>query len=302
MGLFNRLFRKQKATGQEAPAPRTDTADTKVPAPAATEQAALSPVEVLVSQLKTPNYDRRHMVFCEVVLKAGQAAVDPLLAATDESWVRDVSPEFQTDVRTTVIRALGRIGDTKAVPRLLTLLQEDANNSVRACAAMNLVKLRGSQAAEPLLRALDDKDALVRHSAAEGLAEIGEKRAILPLQKMRSDPSGFVRTAVEVALLRLGAPPAGPTKPCCLRCGSEVLTVKDLVSAARELGMDAVGDSVIVRSTEAHKGEKLEARKGFQCTSCSRIYCLGCILQSAPPHRNGGKACFECRSNYGRLS
>ncbi len=90
-------------------------------------------------------------------------------------------------------------------------------------------------------------------------------------------------------------------KALCARCGGVVLTVKGLEEAAKAQGMAVIRDTIIVHQSMARQGHDLENHKGFQCTRCGGTYCMGCILAAAPPHRNGGKACFQCGSNYRRL-
>jgi hypothetical protein len=87
----------------------------------------------------------------------------------------------------------------------------------------------------------------------------------------------------------------------CSRCGDAVLTVQGLEEAAKAQGMAVIRDTILTDRMNARAGNELENRKGFQCTGCGGTYCMGCILEAAPHHRNGGKACFQCGSNYRRL-
>jgi hypothetical protein len=46
---------------------------------------------------------------------------------------------------------------------------------------------------------------------------------------------------------------------------------------------------------------ELENRKGFECTGCGNIYCMGCLLVAAPALPNGGKGCIACGKTFRRL-
>jgi tetratricopeptide (TPR) repeat protein len=87
----------------------------------------------------------------------------------------------------------------------------------------------------------------------------------------------------------------------CARCGRAVLTVKGLEETAKAQGMAVIRDTILTDRMNARAGNELEDRKGFQCTRCGGTYCMGCILAAAPPHRNGGRACFQCGNHYRRL-
>lgn len=310
MGMFDWLFGKKAADGRDVTAGRVEKpraakpatpAGAKATPPAATPPQPKAPsAEALLAGLKTTDFGARLEAVRKVV-QAGPAAVPPLLAALDEAWVQDVSPSYRGDVREAVVQCLGEIADPRAVSPLLALLQDGAWG-VRTSAVAALGKVHDVRAVEPLLRALEDGNGSVRKNAALALAEIGDKRAIEPLQKMRNETNEIVRKAVAEALTKLQGASASLGKPRCQRCGGEVFSESGLVAAARALGMDVVDDSIVVPRTEARRGEELEGQKGFQCCSCGRVYCMGCILKAAPAHRNGGKACFECRSNYKRLN
>jgi hypothetical protein len=89
----------------------------------------------------------------------------------------------------------------------------------------------------------------------------------------------------------------------CEKCAGPALTIDELNERSKSLGMFVQPDGTII-APASHKSQahELENLKGFQCAKCGRIYCMGCILTSAPSHANGGKACFECRSSYKLLA
>lgn len=47
--------------------------------------------------------------------------------------------------------------------------------------------------------------------------------------------------------------------------------------------------------------DEIEARRGFECTECGRVYCADCIVRYAPDHAGGGKACEACGARFQAL-
>jgi HEAT repeat protein len=139
----------------------------------------------------------------QALVRIGAPAVEPLL----DALVGGARP-----VRASAARALGEIGDVRAVNPLIGLLA-DRGEDVREAARCALVRIGGpavgpllaalrethdwevyvcelaaqalvqigGPAVEPLIAALGDEDALVRWTAAESLGKIGDRRAIVPL-------------------------------------------------------------------------------------------------------------------------
>ncbi len=99
----------------------------------------------------------------------GAPAVEPLLVLLgDKDWV----------VRWAVAKALGQIGDPRAV--------------------------------QSLMFAMGDADANVRQAAAEALGQIGDARAIDPLVAILKETDSKVRSAIIVALIKIGQPSVNP--------------------------------------------------------------------------------------------
>lgn len=97
-------------------------------------------------------------------------AVEPLFAALKDSDI---------DVRINAAEALGKIG-APAVELLIAALKND-DWKVRCAAAKALGKIGDARAVEPLVAALDDSDRDVRAEAIWALGEIGDARAVEPL-------------------------------------------------------------------------------------------------------------------------
>jgi hypothetical protein len=85
----------------------------------------------------------------------------------------------------------------------------------------------------------------------------------------------------------------------CEQCAGPALTIGELTERSKSLGMFVQPDGTVI-APASHRSEAhaLENLKGFRCAKCGGVYCMGCILSSAPSHANGGKACFACRGNY----
>lgn len=95
----------------------------------------------------------------------GPEAVRPLVDALQ-------NPPMTLRGRSAAAEALGRIGDTRAVEPLLTLLG-DRGTSVRQAAAEALGRLGDTRAVQPLVSALADHHGDVRTAAAEALRQLG---------------------------------------------------------------------------------------------------------------------------------
>ena len=125
-------------------------------AEARSEQAKLSR---WISELEEP---QNHPLAIYCLHRLGSTAVEPLLAALR-------SPDV--DARVGAARALGLIGDLRAVPALIDLLR-DAEPSVRYWAVDTLGLLRAQEAAEPIAALLRDNHGGVRARAHEVLQKV----------------------------------------------------------------------------------------------------------------------------------
>jgi HEAT repeat protein len=98
------------------------------------------------------------------------------------SLIKVLKYKRDPSVRRSAAKALGRIGDKRAVEPLIQALK-DENYCVREEAAWALGDIGDTRAVEPLIQSLKeiDTDRDVRHSAAGALGRIGDKRAVEPL-------------------------------------------------------------------------------------------------------------------------
>jgi len=106
-------------------------------------------------------------------------------------------------VRNAAAKALGNIGDPRAVDSLIAALSDKAA-FVRCAAAEALGKLGNQRAVDSLIEATKDEDDLVRKSAVIALGEIGDGRAFDTLAGCLVDVNTFVIEAAKDALKKRG--------------------------------------------------------------------------------------------------
>ncbi|HKN86092.1 MAG TPA: HEAT repeat domain-containing protein [Nitrospiraceae bacterium] len=109
----------------------------------------------------------------EALSRIGQAAVPPLLEALQsKEWL----------VKLHAIEALGKMRSRDTVEPLLSVLFNDPDTAVRTDAVRALGDIGDSRAVDFLLTALNDLD--VRPVAVESLGKIGDRRAVPALVKI----------------------------------------------------------------------------------------------------------------------
>jgi HEAT repeat protein len=156
-------------------------------------------------------------------------SVEPLLAALND--------QGSSAVRRAAARALGQIGDARAVEPLLTMLKDGQKVAVEALGQM------GKAAVEPLRTVLKDEDTQesIRQAAVE------ELRRILP--------------------------PGSDAQMSCDACGSQIdqfgFTPKDT-----QVAMKAFSVNATAQDEEAF--DTISRQIGGQCPSCNKVYCFKC--------------------------
>jgi HEAT repeat protein len=113
-------------------------------------------------------------------------------SAPHEYYAEDDSAALQ---RAEIAQLLGKAGDQRAVPRLLTMLH-DHNYIVRSEAAWALDRLGDPQAVEALIAALRDQSEFVREPSAWALGKFGDRRAVAPLLNCLNDLATVQRAAI----------------------------------------------------------------------------------------------------------
>ena len=139
-------------------------------------------------------------------------------------------------VRGASARALGSIGDARAVGPLITVLN-DSWPDVRGAAAEVLGTIGDPRAVDPLVAALGDSDAAVRRASAEALGTIGDPRAVEPLVATISDSNAAVRGTSTKALRSIGDPRAVELLIAALNHSDQA------VSSAAAKALGNIGDS-----------------------------------------------------------
>lgn len=133
--------------------------------------------------------------------------------ASIASWkvVPELADRLETDpdrgVRQSLVRALGRLGDDRALAALLKTLQ-DRDLQVCQEAALALSRFNSPAAYDALLEALNSKGGRdtwqIRRLAAYALGKLGDRRAVPALVASLRDESDLVVPAAAEALGELG--------------------------------------------------------------------------------------------------
>lgn len=103
-----------------------------------------------------------------------------------------------------VARALGVLGDKRAIPVLTRSLQTPRDGLLRLYAADALGKLGDMRGVPILIKALNAANEKHSTFAVEALGELKDKRAVPELDKILVDSEGRQRVRIALALARLG--------------------------------------------------------------------------------------------------
>lgn len=126
----------------------------------------------------------------------GAAAIQPLVAAIKNGTT--------PSEREAVAKALSEIRETQAVQPLVAVLK-DKDSSVREAAARALGKIGDVQAVQPLAAAIDNREFdLVTVEAAWALGGIGDAQAVRPLVAALEDDDSSVQATAAGALGKIG--------------------------------------------------------------------------------------------------
>jgi HEAT repeat protein len=127
------------------------------------------------------------------LVELGAPAVAPLLGCLkDEDYNR----------RQGAARALGELGDKRAVDPLIACLQDD-NADVKKNATKSLGELGDKRAVAPLIDVFKNEDTEIKTSAAEALDSLGDSAAVAPLTAALTDTDAGLRQACAQALDKL---------------------------------------------------------------------------------------------------
>lgn len=119
-------------------------------------------------------------------------------------YLKRLSDNYQWNRQTAALIIGLNFKDRKAVEPLIELLSTDPYLYARAAAARALGRIGDLRALEPLIAALDDENADVRSSAAGALGDIGHPKTIEPLILLLGDDSHLARELAAEALRKFG--------------------------------------------------------------------------------------------------
>lgn len=107
-------------------------------------------------------------------------------------------------VRVEAARALGELGDKEAIEPLIYLLNTSVNPPVRRESARSLGLIGDTRAVVPLIiRLKNDNNALVRVKIIEALGILGDRQAIVTVKYYRNEKDIWVRTEAEKTIRKL---------------------------------------------------------------------------------------------------
>lgn len=154
----------------------------------ATEQTGISPHE-------------KEVPFQRIRRLRREGDVSALIAELQKP--RDSSGD---ELRAWIVRALGKMGDPRAVEPLARLVSEDLDETVAATAAWALGEIGGSVAISTLMHAIEAQSDVVKAWAADGLGKLERYEAAPRLVQLLSSDHRPVRLAAAQALGRIGDP------------------------------------------------------------------------------------------------
>ena len=187
----------------------------------------MSDLETLISEL-TSEDDARAARALSQIPQHGEPALDFLLNMYGSS---------ESDQRWWAVVALSGMDDPRAVEATIEAL-DDADATVRQCAAAGLRQHPAPQAIPRLIEVLGDEDRLFARLASGALAEAGPE-AIKPLTQAMQTEVPQVRIEAARALGQSGDPDAIPTLFAALNDTSAV------VVHLAEVGLERLGVGMV---------------------------------------------------------
>jgi HEAT repeat protein len=158
----------------------------------------------------------------------GPPDVDRLKAKGDvKGLIKALGYERDRRIGAAAARALGQVGDARAVEPLIATLK-DSDRDVRCAAGEALGRARDARAVQPLIAALEDP--YVRWTAAKALGEVGDARAVGPLAASLKDKNADVCQAASDSLGQIAAPAVEPL----------IAVLKDSPRSVRQIAAEAL--------------------------------------------------------------
>ncbi|MEA1965734.1 MAG: HEAT repeat domain-containing protein [Euryarchaeota archaeon] len=169
-------------------------------------------------------------------------------------------------MRKKVARALGAIGDPRAVGALEEALK-DGNSLVRRNSALALGQIGDAKAVEALEEALKDGVLYVRVAAADALGAIENPRAVEALVDVLKNVNEYVRGAAAEALGHIGDSRAVEALIRALKDEEEIVVVRG--NAARALG--EIGDAKAVEALKEALNDRDEFVRDYAAWALGEI-------------------------------
>jgi len=131
------------------------------------------------------------------IAQIGEPVCEPLIKELT------ATPGTAWNLRTSIVKILGKIGDKRAVGVLRGELNSP-NDSIKALAAEALGKLKDIESVEPLIKLLENRNSNIFCPVAKALGNMGDKRALEPL--IRSMKNQQILLAADEAVRAIGLP------------------------------------------------------------------------------------------------
>lgn len=160
------------------------------------------------------------------------------------------------EMREEAAKALGELGDYRAVDPLIGLLS-DENRYVRREAAKSLGKIGDGKAIPALINALKDEDRYGREGAAEGLGEMGE-HAYPSLIDAMADDDWHVRMGAAIALRIIGNKDALPVLITAMQDENRFVR-REVIKSLGRIGDHSVIDTLIEALKDPDRSVRLRA-------------------------------------------
>lgn len=135
---------------------------------------------------------------------ANKPANSPLDGAELDRLLRDLENPDRPNIRERAARALGELGDARAVEPLLKAVKYSVDRYFQEAVCRALGQLKDPRAVDFLIGMLRDPDLHVRLAAVEALGQIKDRRAAAPLLRSLDKPDWSEREAAVLALGKIG--------------------------------------------------------------------------------------------------
>lgn len=157
-------------------------------------------IEALIGVMKEKFSAERHLAM-EPLVKIGKSALEPLLAQLESK---------DSDVVRIATTALVKIGDSRAVDRMIEVFKTTDSDAVRLTLVGALGQLTDQKAVPVLIDALTDELPVVRRLAANALGKIGEPAVDQLQQVLKTADSAELRGLAASTLGAIGSEQAAP--------------------------------------------------------------------------------------------